>query len=741
MGNEWLGFVDIVSKNKTDDNLCFGKLLFQKKFVFRAFVLQFYRMKTKIFVFLFSLFCGTGTVFAQNSFINVSDSVAGQDVSLRISGLLAEENVGVKLERPGGSQLFFEYQADMEGIVNTTLSGLHVRKAGMYEVSVIRNTEIKETSFQVSPSSVSAYRSDIVLDSPSVMADGEQQARFRVVLRDAFDNPIAGKNVRIVSSRNEDQLTAQLRTDSKGVAQGKVVSATPGISTLSAVVGDIVVFEKPEIVFYLADISNSGIGSSDNPSFGDYLKTQLFGEDMESDAAYFSLENIKREVTVDENLTVKIVAKDENGNIVENYQGTIRFSSSDDQAELPTDYRFTPEDQGSHTFFLAIRFRTPGTHTLAVHDLDDFRISGELDIEVSMGQGEVLVPPEDEFITLLTPRPGTYRSSRVTITGESGGCEAVKIMDGSNVLVDGQEVDGAGNFVYQTPVLASGVHKFIALCSGNESLVSNELSISIDREAPQNINVIVEPAGDLEQGQPFEVIVTAEEPLSGAQSIFLDVLTEHESEGEAFVASLIAPSECGEYPVDVTAIDLLGNESQFPKAALIRVCGEDSEVNNTGENGEDTVRPLPVSNLQAQSGEGKVTLFWSPAEDNSGIQNYRVEFATVPLSQGSLSSGQGAGNENLSFDQFNTVPDNRTQWYIDNLDDDKKYFFRVVAIDSSGNESMASDVIEGLTQGAQEAMHQSAPKQLEKSGSGSVWAVIFALIAGGSVLVLARRRV
>ncbi|MCF7917554.1 Ig-like domain-containing protein [Candidatus Gracilibacteria bacterium] len=691
------------------------------------------KIKYLILAFLFG-----GSVLASNAFVTISDSVAGVDLSVRVSGLLVEENVALKLVRPDGTNIFFEKNADTNGILETSILGFHLRQSGTYHLEVVQNTGTLEQHFSIFPGVLSAYQSHIDLENPSIVADGEAEARFTVFLKDAFGNSITGKTVSIFSSRNEDVVIAQKISDENGEIHGKVVSATPGISTLSVVIGDTVIFQKPEVVFYLPESGLSNVGADDeNPSFGEYigqsLKAQLFDDPEEGEAAYFSLENIKGEATINENLTVKVIAKDDGGNIAKNYLGTIRFSSSDDRAQLPSDYRFTPEDQGVHTFFLAISFKTPGNHTLAVHDLGDFRISGEIALGITLGQGEVEVPTNtDPSLRILTPRPGTFRTSRITITGESTGCSAVKLEDGTFVLVDGLDTDKMGNFVFQTPILADGVHILKATCSDNTALVSNEVSLKIDRTAPANIQAVVVPSGNLAQGQQFTVTVSADEPLSNASAVFIGVLTPLQAQGEKLITTLTAPNACGEYPVDVTASDLLGNEKKFPSAAIIIVCGEGAGNGGaTGEPDASKIAPLVVTNVSAESGDGKVTLFWSPAKDNGPIKNYKVEFGSVPLDS----------SEIPIFDQSNQVPDNRTQWYVDGLSDTAKYSFRVIAIDEQGNESPASDVIQSITLGAEANMHQSAPIELEKSGSTtSLWPFVLALLAGVGVLIMARRR-
>jgi hypothetical protein len=64
-------------------------------------------------------------------------------------------------------------------------------------------------------------------------------------------------------------------------------------------------------------------------------------------------------------LTVKV--EDAYGNVVTNYRGTIRFTSSDPNAVLPRSYTFTWNDQGVHTF-TGLAFRRKGNQKITIAD-------------------------------------------------------------------------------------------------------------------------------------------------------------------------------------------------------------------------------------------------------------------------------------------------------------------------------------------------------------------------------------
>jgi hypothetical protein len=66
------------------------------------------------------------------------------------------------------------------------------------------------------------------------------------------------------------------------------------------------------------------------------------------------------------NVTVSV--EDHDGNLLPGYRGTIRLSSSDPAAALPSDYTFVGADAGTHQFTAS--FNTPGLQTLTATDLN-----------------------------------------------------------------------------------------------------------------------------------------------------------------------------------------------------------------------------------------------------------------------------------------------------------------------------------------------------------------------------------
>ncbi len=693
-------------------------------------------MKKFLYGFALSFLFFAGNSFAQ-AWITAPDVIAGNSNTVRVSGLYANENLAIKLIRPNQTKISLQATADEFGVSSFRLSPINIQQAGQYDVIISRDFENIPTvgHFTVYPADVSAYKSEIIIDKPSVEADGEQVSRLKIIAKDAYGNLIKNIPVKVISSRNSDFIVTNKLTDKKGQAMAKISSKSAGVSTISVILGDTVLFDKKEIVFFVPQNGLESVGAG-SWSIGKFLKAQLFDDPSEdTNVAYFSIEDLPTEASIGENLSAKIVAKDENGDTVVNYTGTIRFSSSDDRAILPNDYTFLPSDQGEHNFYLAITFGTGGEQTLAVHDLDDFRISGEQSINIAMGSDPVVVS-DDPKLTIDIPTNGSsFNSARVTISGTSVQCSVVKLVDGQITLIDNLAVDESNKYVYQTPSLADGIHVFQAICMDDETLLSNKVAITIDRTPPQVISVTTDPAGPFCGGEKANIIVGGED-LESVNCVFNEqIFNLAKNDQGKFATEILIPDQKGDFPVECTVSDLLGNSVTEPNAAVISVdkanCEPPAEENTEEEEEKPAnLAPTAVLNLTAKSGEiEKVTLFWSPATDDKAIKNYKINFAKC--------------SEKENLDQENQTPDDRTQWYVTPLEPCETYCFQVTAYDEDGLTSPPSNIAEGTPfcpEEQQEQNHSSAPPtKTPTSGNGTTLAIIIAILSGFVMLFLSRR--
>lgn len=110
-------------------------------------------------------------------------------------------------------------------------------------------------------------------------------------------------------------------------------------------------------------------------NFGDFIKCPLscvaaqissiiVGNYNWPEVAYLTLEGPASAIT-SQTLSYTLTARTISGTVASGYRGTVHFNA-DSGAELPSDYTFTPQDQGVHTF--GLKFNTAGDQPVMVTD-------------------------------------------------------------------------------------------------------------------------------------------------------------------------------------------------------------------------------------------------------------------------------------------------------------------------------------------------------------------------------------
>ena len=79
---------------------------------------------------------------------------------------------------------------------------------------------------------------------------------------------------------------------------------------------------------------------------------------------------------------VEVIAEDAAGHdTIVSYRGTVRFTSTDPAATLPSDYTFVPTDSGRHAF--TVIFGTPGLYSVTATDVATGSITGADTVQVT----------------------------------------------------------------------------------------------------------------------------------------------------------------------------------------------------------------------------------------------------------------------------------------------------------------------------------------------------------------------
>jgi subtilisin-like proprotein convertase family protein len=143
-----------------------------------------------------------------------------------------------------------------------------------------------------------------------------------------------------------------------------------------------------------------------------------------------------------------VTARDANGNVATGYTGTVHFTSTDPQAQLPADYTFTAADAGVHTFSATLK--TAGTQSLTATDLTAGGLTGiEAGIAVSPAAASRLAVSAPSAVTAGTAFNVTVTAQDAygnTATGYAGTVHFTS-SDGQAVLpVNSTLLNGTGSF-------------------------------------------------------------------------------------------------------------------------------------------------------------------------------------------------------------------------------------------------------------------------------------------------------
>ena len=113
--------------------------------------------------------------------------------------------------------------------------------------------------------------------------------------------------------------------------------------------------------------------------------------------------------------SIRVTAVDAYGNRIHGYLGTIHFTSTDTNAKLPANYKFTAADAGTHVF--SVTLKTAGTRSVTATDTNTATIKGsQTGIVVKAAALSKLV-----VSGMTTPRTaGTNGNIRVTATDAYG---------------------------------------------------------------------------------------------------------------------------------------------------------------------------------------------------------------------------------------------------------------------------------------------------------------------------------
>lgn len=613
-------------------------------------------MKNFVKLFLISLLAfavSAQPVRASFDFSRIAalDTVAGFETVVKLNGFPGGENLAVRIVRPDGSEILKQASADVDGHVRVSVASDETKLAGSYSVAIDGFSDT--TSFEVFPGETNPAVSGMYASKAFAAANGVDAVKVNVKITDDFGNPLEFHEVKLISSRASDRIFQKVaETGSDGIASFLVSSSEVGVSTFTAAdeSASETLASRLKIVFFRAKGVAKAVGGDP--------ETILLAQSGAA-VARFEIDNLGASLNVNETVSFRVKAVDASGTVVNSYAGTVIFSSTDPNAQLPSAYTFQPADQGQHTFDLGLSFRTAGSQKVTVQQQGNALIQSEKTVTVTTvssggGAGQVRI---------TKPATGTYSLKILEIAGEATPNAKVKLSDNGQEMTEVQ-ANSAGRFSFNTPLLQDGQHVFSASSGGVQS---ESVTVTID-STPARVEQFDISKTNLAPGESVEISVRSDPDLNSIQATMGDFITDLEPDPQnpgIYRGTLTAPAQDGEYTINIIITDKVGNVSPAAEVGKIRV---DAGLQPPPIPSFSV--PSKVQGAQAYPGNTAVQLTWQAAQAAAGIAQYRIYYGTDPA----------------RITLVTNTTDAKTSWIIPNLQNGTKYYFQVVGIDTNGNE-------------------------------------------------------
>src|SRR5262249_37404261 len=130
------------------------------------------------------------------------------------------------------------------------------------------------------------------------------------------------------------------------------------------------------------------VGNFNGDTFPDVAVSNYYSSDVsvlvnDTDWRSFVVSGLPSSTTARDPQTFTVTILDHAGNVLTGYTGTVHFTGSDYQADLPADYQFTADDAGVHTF--SVTFKTAGWQWVSATDTAAPNLGGSQGLAVTPG--------------------------------------------------------------------------------------------------------------------------------------------------------------------------------------------------------------------------------------------------------------------------------------------------------------------------------------------------------------------
>jgi len=618
---------------------------------------------THITIALF-LLCAPLTATAGT--IQAEDSVAGVGLTVTLSDFTPQASVEVQLTAPDGTPDSFAAQTDETGTAELAIAGRFAQRAGIYVLRTPNDTS-GMTTVLVEPDSMDPRTSALQVQTPRIAADGHETAAIEVTLRDRYGNPLPGRAASVLSGRTTDTIRALTpETDVQGTQHFSFSTRTPGTSSLRAI--DLL-SGAPVLESATVEARGTAVGGQTAYASPYAAQTSLDGRFFYAQVLpsfdiidHFEVEAPQTMQPGVEAQKLTVRAVDRSGNTVENYLGTVLFSSTDPAATLPNfgTYTFRERDLGAMTFALALKFRSSGTQTFRVEDANDDRIAGEATIQV----GGDATNPGTGTIEITSHKNDDYiNGTDILVEGRGPRFANIIVMGGPQDATGA--TDGEGNFSVPVSLNPAQTDHTIRVRDETGRNDSGPIHLILDRSA-EEIELIQFSPEKPDAGTQVLVVVRSTPDLAqvmlrlpAGTAVQETILTENAMQAGSYQGFLTAP-DAGTYQPSVIATDRAGNRTEVRTTLTVA----------------STQLPR-VENLRIEPREEAIALRWDAVEGS--VTGYRLYI------------GEGPDNFLYTLDTGGPV----TQAVVRGLLPDRVYHFAVTALREDLESEGKSTVVTG----------------------------------------------
>ncbi|PIR48552.1 hypothetical protein COU80_02460 [Candidatus Peregrinibacteria bacterium CG10_big_fil_rev_8_21_14_0_10_55_24] len=565
--------------------------------------------------------------------LSIPDTIAGMRTEIRVEGLAPSARATVMVEPPFGAQVAVPITANQSGVGTATLSGEETEIAGTYAAELTEAQTSATTTFRVLPEALDPTASSLQAERATVEPDGEDAVTVSVILRDRLGNALSGRPVELIPSRTADTATP-LNSETDGDGQQDFLVSTWQEGTIALRAMDLLsgtllpselqlnastgrggyydtytTMPMPTRTAVATPYAPTTVSRTQGTTLyrgsrmvGSVLPGNFYGQAVNYDVTDSFVIEVKEQLLVNEDATLRITAIDQYGKRVESYAGTVLLSSTDPMAILPLsgEIQFYPQNLGEKVLTLGLRFRTPGQHILYVEDGTDPNINAQVMIEV-VGDGTTTT--HTISVTSLEEK-STVGSPELIVEGE--GPPFINLVVTGGKEDEYGDTNQEGEFAIPVELDSERTEHTLRVRGAENPLFdSGDIHITLDTQDPEVGMITFDPLNPQEEDTVHVTVETEPQLASVTLTIENEELILTEGTPGTYALDMAAPAAGTHQPI-IRATDAAGNTTEVRNNIVV------------------TKRSLPkVENVTAESRASAVSLRWDPVTSER-VDAYRI---------------------------------------------------------------------------------------------------------------------